>query len=93
MIEFIRLAPLDHNSRVLALSWLDTRVELVMDELNDLRPDARKNLYRSAVRIAALDRHIADGERAFLQVLQERLDIDDATVQEIHRGEFPAQDD
>lgn len=92
MKEFISLAPIDDAARAEALSWLQQKVELDTSELENLRPDARENLYRSAVRIAALDREIAEEERAFLLVLRERLSIDPAAADAIDKAEFPAQD-
>lgn len=75
MKEFISLAPLDEKEQAKARSWLKKKVELEEDEFLELRPDARLGLYRSAARIAALDQHIADEERVFLDALRDRLGI------------------
>lgn len=76
MKEFISLSPLDEKEQKTARSWLKQKVELNDQEFENLRPDARVSLYRSAARIAALDQVIADEERAVLDSLRDGLGLD-----------------
>lgn len=88
MKEFINLAPLADDERVTAMTWLREKVELTAPDFAGLNEKARVNLYRSAARIAALDRKIAPEEREFLTLLRSRLELDDATAEEVEMAVF-----
>ena len=88
MKEFISLSPLNEDEQAKARSWLKQKVELEDDEFQDLPPDTRAALYRSAARIAALDKVIADEERTFLDSLRARLAITPEQAQDIEADVF-----
>ena len=92
MKEFISLSPLNEEEQAKARSWLKKKVELEDHEFDDLRPDARASLYRSAARIAALDQVIADEERAFLDSLRDRLGISPEQARDIEAAVFAQHD-
>lgn len=88
MKEFISLSPLDEQEQKKARSWLKKKVELEDDEFQDLSQSARVSLYRSAARIAALDRVIADEERAFLDSLRDSLEVSAEQAAKIEASVF-----
>ena len=73
-------AELTTADREIASGFLDTRVELADVGLDGLSPDARRGIYKAACRMAAVDREVADSERAILVRLRDGLGItvDDA---------------
>jgi uncharacterized membrane protein YebE (DUF533 family) len=81
--KLIAQADLGDDDREAAFGFLETPVELGVGELRGLPDEARAGIYRAAVRLAAVDRHIAVSETAFLGRLREGLGIDDATAAKI----------
>ncbi|MBK9032538.1 MAG: hypothetical protein IPL61_14710 [Myxococcales bacterium] len=73
-------AELTAADREIASGFLETRVELADVGLDGLSPDARRGIYKAACRMAAVDREVADSERAILVRLRDGLGIavDDA---------------
>ena len=88
MKEFISLAPISDEEQQIALGWLRERVELETSEFEGLRHDARASLYRSVARIAAIDKDVADAERALLKTLRTRLGIADELAESIENEVF-----
>lgn len=78
-----RTNALTEEERQTALGFLDNRVELDAARLAELNPELRKGVYRAAVRLAAIDQHIADSERTLLLRLREALALDEATAREL----------
>ena len=84
--RLIGVAELTGDERATADSFLASRVELDTEALSGLSGDAKKGVYRAACRLAAVDREIASGERAFLNKLAAGLDLGADAVAEIERG-------
>lgn len=73
--RLIRSAGLAADEMAIANSFLGTRVELDLANLDDLLPDVRKGIYRAACRLAMVDNRIAGDERQFLERLRSGLGI------------------
>lgn len=77
---------LDERARARALDWLDHPVELPAGTLEGLSSDARTEIYRAAVALAALDGEVHSAERKLLGRLAERLELGGDTVSRIEAG-------
>jgi len=86
MRRLIDAAELSDADRAQALSFLDQKVELDTSNVADLGEDARRGIYRAACRLAAVDRTVAEDERAFLVRLRDGLAISAQVAQEIEAG-------
>lgn len=73
-----RAPMLNEEDRRAALGFLARPVELELHSLGRLARDARAGIYRSAVHLAALDRHIAEAERRLLERLRAGLGLSQA---------------
>lgn len=83
MKRLIGSADLADAERATALSWLENKVELETANVSDLADEARRGIYRAAVRLAAVDLEIAAEERTFLDRLRAGLSIPDEVADEI----------
>ncbi len=86
--RLISSALLSQEERELALSWLENRVDLETSNLDDLREDARRGLYRSAAQLATVDGELADQEKALLHRLRDLLSVDAGVAGEIEADVF-----
>ncbi|MEZ4368856.1 MAG: DUF533 domain-containing protein [Kofleriaceae bacterium] len=84
--RLIQAADLSEEERGRAQAMLTTKVELDTSELGGLSADARKGIYRAACRLAAVDQHVAAGERSFLAKLREGLKLSPDEAAEIARA-------
>ena len=73
--SMIEVGPLDADEKAKARSWLGSRPNDTVDAVKKLALEARLDIYRSAVRVAAADGRTVRDERNFLTGLAERLDI------------------
>jgi hypothetical protein len=64
MRKLIESAELTAADRTTAMGFLDTKVELDTTNLAALSVDARKGVYKAACRLAAVDRDLAEPEKA-----------------------------
>jgi len=74
--RLIDSAPLEDDERATADRFLDGPVPLDDAGLAALSGDARAGIYKAACRVAALDRDIAESERAMLIRLRDALGLD-----------------
>jgi hypothetical protein len=77
------VAPIEEPERLVALGWLDERVELETARVRRLGTESRHGVYQAAVRLARIDLNLAGEERALLERLREALEIDPKTAAEI----------
>ena len=80
LVRLIDGAELTADDRTTAHGFLESKVDLDDTGLKDLSGDARRGIYKAACRMAAVDREVADSERAMLVRLRDALGIavDDA---------------
>jgi uncharacterized membrane protein YebE (DUF533 family) len=83
MTKLIAIADLGDDDRKVAMSYLDTKVELDTTDLAALGQEAREGIFRAAARLSAIDQDVADEEVGFLEKLQKGLGIDDATAEKL----------
>ncbi len=81
--SMIDVGPLNDSERSAATAWLHTRPADSVDAVNKLTVDARRDVYLSAVRMAAADGRTVRAERAFLARLQEELKLADEVATEV----------
>lgn len=84
--RFIGNLPLSAADRETALGYLDRPVELDAASGASLTAAEREGIYRAACKLTAIDRHVADEERAFLVRLRAALKLDDAAAAGIERA-------
>jgi uncharacterized tellurite resistance protein B-like protein len=89
MRKLIESAELTAADRTTAMGFLDTKVELDTTNLAALSVDARKGVYKAACRLAAVDRDLAEPEKALLAKLRDGLDLA-AAAAEIETSVFGA---
>jgi len=89
MRKLIESAELSAADRATAMGFLDTKVELDTASLAALSPDARKGVYKAACRLAAVDRDLAEPERALLARMRDGLELG-AAAAEIEAAVFGA---
>ncbi|MCE9574077.1 MAG: hypothetical protein K8W52_13105 [Deltaproteobacteria bacterium] len=89
MRKLIESAELSAADRATAMGFLETKVELDTAGLSALSPDARKGVYKAACRLAAVDRDLAEPERALLARLRDGLELG-AAAAEIEAAVFGA---
>jgi uncharacterized membrane protein YebE (DUF533 family) len=78
-------AELTDGERSVALGFLDNKVELDKDGAKNMSAAAREGVYRAACKLASIDRHVADEERAFLGRLRGVLGLDEKTAKAIEQ--------
>ena len=83
MKRLIDGSPLGDADRKVALGYIENRVDLETGDLGRLSAEARLGIYRAAVKLAKLDRHVAESETALLTRLRDGLKIDAAAAQRI----------
>ena len=83
MKRLIAGAELGDDDRKTALAWLENPVELETAGVANLAEDARRGIYRAAVRLAAVDLEVADAEKAFLLRLRTGLAISNEVAEAI----------
>lgn len=81
--RLIAVAPVQESERLVALGWLDERVELDTARVRQLGTESRHGVYQAAVRLARIDLDLAGEERALLERLREALAIDAKTAAEL----------
>lgn len=54
-----------------------------LSHVGELPPESREGVYRAALRIVRLDRHVADEETAFLARLRGQLALAEAVIQRL----------
>jgi uncharacterized membrane protein YebE (DUF533 family) len=86
MRRLIDAAQLNEDERATANGFLTIKVELDTTNLEGLGDEARRGIYRAACRLAAVDRNVADTERAFLDRLRDGLGIALDVAREIEVG-------
>ncbi len=74
----IRNAQVSDDTRAAALSCLTARVDLKDAAVDRLSASERAGVYRTACRLATVDRQLNRAEKAFLRRLGKRLGLDDA---------------
>jgi uncharacterized tellurite resistance protein B-like protein len=84
MKRLISAAELNDAERDKALGFLEERVELETAQLASLSPEAREGIYRAAVRLAGIDKDLADNEITLLERLRDGLKLDQETAERIH---------
>ena len=84
--KLIERAGLAATDRAQASEFLETRVELDTSELGALSAEARSGIYGAACRLAAVDQHLAAGERVFLDKLRDGMKIPIEVAQQVERG-------
>lgn len=84
--RLIGVAELTDAERATADGFLTARVDLDTASLAGLSVDAKKGVYRAACRLAAVDREVVSGERAFLTKLAAGLGLAADAVTEIERS-------
>lgn len=89
MRKLIESAELSAADRTTAMGFLETKVELDTTNLAALSGDARKGVYKAACRLAAVDRDLAEPERALLAKLRDGLELG-AAAAEIEASVFGA---
>jgi len=80
MTRLIESADLSPDERKTAMGFVTEKVELDTSNLGALSDDARRGIYKAACRMAAVDRNLAEPERALLAKLREGLAIGDAAA-------------
>jgi uncharacterized membrane protein YebE (DUF533 family) len=86
MRRLIDAAQLSDEDRATAHGFLTVKVDLDTHNLDGLGDEARRGIYRAACRLAAVDRDVADTERAFLDRLRDGLGITLDVAREIEVG-------
>jgi uncharacterized membrane protein YebE (DUF533 family) len=80
MQRLIESADLSPDERKTAMGFVTEKVELDTDNLGTLSDDARRGIYKAACRMAAVDRDLAEPERALLAKLRDALALGDAAA-------------
>jgi hypothetical protein len=75
MQRLIQGAELSADDRATALGYMKEKVELDTTNVASLTVDARRGIYKAACRLAAVDRDLAEPERALLAKLRDGLEI------------------
>jgi tellurite resistance protein len=75
--RLIASAELSEGERAVALGYLDEPQALDARDFDDLGPPAREGVFRAACKLSAIDKEVADSERALLARLQQLLGIDE----------------
>ena len=81
--RLIASADLSEGERAVALGYLDERQELDVKDFASLSPPAREGVYRAACKLSAIDKHVADAERALLSKLRLALGLDEFIAKQI----------
>jgi uncharacterized membrane protein YebE (DUF533 family) len=81
--KVVELADLDEEQAGTALGWLEERVELSTEGLEDLQPSAKEGIYKAAIRLANVDLDVATEELTLLERLRQALDIDSERASEL----------
>jgi uncharacterized membrane protein YebE (DUF533 family) len=81
--RLVAVAPIQPAEREVALAWLDQPVELDTRYVSRLSSESRRGVYRAAVRLARVDLHVADQERALLDQLKDALGLDGPAAEAI----------
>lgn len=81
--KVVELADLDEAQAATALGWLEEKVELSTEGLEDLQPSAKEGIYKAAIRLANVDLDVAAEELTLLERLRQALDIDQARATEL----------
>ncbi|HKA91778.1 MAG TPA: hypothetical protein VKE22_29145 [Haliangiales bacterium] len=84
--RLIETSDLTDDERDSAWGFLEEEVALDDAGLAELSAPEREDIYRSAVRLAAVDDDIADEEIDFLGRLRRALALDDALAEQIEDG-------
>lgn len=79
----IDVGPLTDAEKTSATAWLHTRPKESVSTIDKLTMDARRDLYLSAVRMAAADGRTVRAERGFLAKLQQSLKLSDDVANEV----------
>jgi uncharacterized tellurite resistance protein B-like protein len=80
MERLIQAAELGEEERATARGFLKEKVELDTTGLGSLTGEAKKGIYKAACRMAAVDRHLDEPEKALLVKLRDGLAIGDAAA-------------
>ena len=81
--RLIASAELSEGERAVALGYLDERQELDVKDFATLSEPAREGVYRAACRLSAIDKHVAESERALLGKLRGVLGLDEFLAKQI----------
>lgn|GEM_PF-74642 len=81
--SMIDVGPLTSAEKTTATAWLHSRPPDRVAAINKLTMDARRDVYLSAVRVAAADGRTVRAERNFLSALQKKLDMPDDVAGEV----------
>ena len=76
-------AELSDGERAVALHYIDERVELKAEDYAGLGAPAREGVYRAACKLSAIDKNVAEAERAFLKRLRGVLALDETLATKI----------
>ncbi|HLU66944.1 MAG TPA: hypothetical protein VKZ63_11750, partial [Kofleriaceae bacterium] len=71
-------APIEDAEREVALGWLASPVELDAAHARQMGLEARRGVYRAAVRLAQVDLELVAQERALLERLRDALGLEAA---------------
>lgn len=81
--RLIATAELTAEERTLATTFLDAAQPLPETYLDNIKPEARRGIYRAACRMAVVDLEVASAEKKMLEKLRTQLGIPAETAQEI----------
>jgi tellurite resistance protein len=81
--RLIASAELSEGERAVALGYLDDKQELDVKDFAGLGMPAREGVYRAACKLSAIDKHVADAERALLRELRGLLGLDESLARQI----------
>ena len=79
----IELAEFSEEDAATAHAYLDTKVELDTEGLEELSSSSREGIYKAAVRLAHVDLDLATEELTLLERLRQALDIESARAREL----------
>lgn len=88
--SMIDVGPLDADEKATARSWLGSRPADNVETVKKLALEARLDIYRSAVRVAAADGRTVRDERNFLKRLAASLEIPDDSAKGVRDDEKAA---
>jgi uncharacterized membrane protein YebE (DUF533 family) len=75
--RLIASAELSEGERAVALGYLDESQVMDVKDFDGLSAHAREGVYRAACKLSAIDKHVADSERALLGRLKKILGLDE----------------
>jgi uncharacterized membrane protein YebE (DUF533 family) len=84
--RLIGAAELTDEERAAAARYLDEKVDLDTASISEMSEDARRGIYRAACRMAAVDRVVAESERAMLDKLRGHLGLAAEVARDIEGG-------